>query len=1089
MSLPLKGKLKRPNSLQSSPIITTTAAAVVSQRITYTKEKSHEDLREVLRKGSDTIEIERPVEHNINNEKVKNISLNRIISNIKSKRTESLSDRASVKRKGTLSRPERGVPKEFNFFVPDNGQVTFWKALSWTITWWAPKIALEKFLHMHDPAVQQAWREKITLCFLFASACGILGFLTFGLQNTICQHESIIKLEDLEKGVFGQSVIIHGALYTLSEEFLRYHNSLQFFQSNKSTVARQEVVKGNGLIISRMFPVKSEPCSKIIPSAYSIPCKASGISTVKCHDWNTVSKDWDKLRTGYASYAWDDVKNPQRNLIVYKQQVLDLTDYIQGDTAFFGSKTDALIRKHLHKDASVFFANGEMRDVGECLLSLYAAGRIEAYTFGCLVADTFLYISLIAILAVIFVKFFLAIYFDWFISWELGKLRKKKVHRPRTVAMNPLLILRAPEKKPVTRSIFDTTTTNTPDGDLARSRRQSVLPMLHGNESNHTIINHNSIPEIPVNSQTFGDLSPYESEFGEELHTIMLVTCYSEGEDGLRTTMDSLASTYFREDRKLLFIVADGLIVGSGNKKSTPDIILDMVQLDPKWPKDPEPMSYFAIVSGPKRHNMAKVYVAWYQPPGWDRRVPTIIVAKCGTPAEAKEKKPGNRGKRDSQIILMHLFQSIFYNQKMSPLEFDLFTKMHYLMKETPDVFEVILMVDADTKVAPTSLARMVACFARDPMVMGLCGETRIANKAQTWVTAIQVFEYFLSHHLSKAFESIFGGVTCLPGCFCAYRIKAPKQDDVWVPIICHPSIVKLYSENVVDTLHKKNLLLLGEDRFLTNIMLRIFPYRKLIFVPRAYCKTTVPDSFKVLLSQRRRWINSTIHNLFELVLVRELCGTFCLSMQAIIGLELIGTITLPAAICFTFTLCIEAIIQTEKPIIPLLLLAAILGLPAVLICLTTKRLIYVAYMAVYLLALPIWNFVLPVYAFWHFDDFSWGETRKVQGEGKDSGHGGGEGHDSSANDIPLMVWEEWEKERRRKLINEYLEREANGRRFSSLEINVSGPSNAIRVSPVPVVDTPIPSPSLRIDIDSPMIFNDEEEKDVTEEMTRTMDI
>ena len=32
------------------------------------------------------------------------------------------------------------------------------------------------------------------------------------------------------------------------------------------------------------------------------------------------------------------------------------------------------------------------------------------------------------------------------------------------------------------------------------------------------------------------------------------------------------------------------------------------------------------------------------------------------------------------------------------------------------------------------------------------------------------------------------------------------------------------------------------------------------------------------------------------------------------------------------------------------------------------------------MLALPIWNFILPIYSFWHFDDFTWGETRKVNG-------------------------------------------------------------------------------------------------------------
>lgn len=163
---------------------------------------------------------------------------------------------------------------------------------------------------------------------------------------------------------------------------------------------------------------------------------------------------------------------------------------------------------------------------------------------------------------------------------------------------------------------------------------------------------------------------------------------------------------------------------------------------------------------------------------------------------------------------------------------------------------------------------------------------------------------YFISHHLTKAFESVFGGVTCLPGCFCMYRIKTPKGgQNYWVPILANPDVVEHYSENVVDTLHTKNLLLLGEDRYLSTLMLKTFPKRKQIFVPQAVCKTIVPDEFAVLLSQRRRWINSTVHNLMELVLVRDLCGTFCFSMQFVVFIELIGTLVLPAAITFTFYL------------------------------------------------------------------------------------------------------------------------------------------------------------------------------------------
>jgi chitin synthase len=265
---------------------------------------------------------------------------------------------------------------------------------------------------------------------------------------------------------------------------------------------------------------------------------------------------------------------------------------------------------------------------------------------------------------------------------------------------------------------------------------------------------------------------------------------------------------------------------------------------------------------------------------------------------------------------------------------------------------------------------------------------------------------------MQKAFESIFGGVTCLPGCFCMYRIKAPKgPNGYWVPILANPDIVEQYSENIVDTLHKKNLLLLGEDRYLSTLMLRTFPKRKMVFVPQAVCKTIVPDTFRVLRSQRRRWINSTVHNLLELVLIPDLCGTFCFSMQFVIFMELVGTVVLPAAISFTLYLIIISFIRKPVPYLPLALLGVVLGLPAILILLTTRKIVYVGWMLIYLFSLPIWNFVLPVYAYWHFDDFSWGQTRKVEGEIAGADHSRKEGEFDSTQ-IVMKRWAEWEREK-----------------------------------------------------------------------------
>ncbi|KAF2739191.1 chitin synthase 4 [Polyplosphaeria fusca] len=509
-------------------------------------------------------------------------------------------------------------------------------------------------------------------------------------------------------------------------------------------------------------------------------------------------------------------------------------------------------------------------------------------------------------------------------------------------------------------------------------------------------------------------------------HAICLVTAYSEGADGIRTTLDSIATTDYPNSHKLILVICDGMIKGKGEDLTTPEICLGMMKDHAVLPHEVQAFSYVAVASGSKRHNMAKIYSGFYNygedsrvPTDKQQRVPMMVVVKTGTPDEAQKSKPGNRGKRDSQIILMSFLQKVMFDERMTELEFEMFNGIWKITGISPDFYEVVLMVDADTKVFNDSLTHMISAMVKDPEIMGLCGETKIANKRESWVSMIQVFEYFISHHLSKSFESVFGGVTCLPGCFCMYRIKAPKGgQNYWVPILANPDVVEHYSENVVDTLHKKNLLLLGEDRYLSTLMLKTFPKRKQVFVPQAVCKTTVPEQFSVLLSQRRRWINSTVHNLMELVLVRDLCGTFCFSMQFVVFIELIGTLVLPAAIAFTIYLIAisikAAIVHTEAPVIPLVLLALILGLPAVLIVLTAHRWSYVAWMFVYLLSLPIWNLVLPAYAFWKFDDFSWGDTRKTAGEKTKKAGLEYEGEFDSSK-ITMKRWHDFEAERRLK--------------------------------------------------------------------------
>jgi chitin synthase len=69
-------------------------------------------------------------------------------------------------------------------------------------------------------------------------------------------------------------------------------------------------------------------------------------------------------------------------------------------------------------------------------------------------------------------------------------------------------------------------------------------------------------------------------------------------------------------------------------------------------------------------------------------------------------------------------------------------------------------------------------------------------------------------------------------------------------------------------------------------------------------------------------------------------------------------------------------------PVLSLILIAAIYGFQ-VIIFIAKREWQHIAWMFIYLAATPVISFYIPCYSFWHFDDFSWGNTRVVVGEGK----------------------------------------------------------------------------------------------------------
>ncbi|KAK6593208.1 Chitin synthase 6 [Botrytis cinerea] len=487
----------------------------------------------------------------------------------------------------------------------------------------------------------------------------------------------------------------------------------------------------------------------------------------------------------------------------------------------------------------------------------------------------------------------------------------------------------------------------------------------------------------------------------QDKFVICQVPAYTEGEDSLRKALDSVTALQYDNKRKLICVVCDGMVVGGGNDRPTPKIILDILGVDPKI--DPPALPFKSIGDGNEQLNYGKVYSGLYEFEG--NVVPYIVVVKVGKESEQSKSKPGNRGKRDTQIILMSFLNRVHHRAPMNPLELEMFHQINNIIGVDPELYEYLLMIDADTSVREDSLNRLVAACVNDGKIAGICGETNLENEEQSWWTMIQVYEYFISHHLAKAFESLFGSVTCLPGCFTMYRLRTADKGK---PLIIADAIIDEYSECVVDTLHKKNLLSLGEDRFLTTLMTKHFPYMKYKFIPDAYASTAAPETWSVLLSQRRRWINSTIHNLAELVRLPELCGFCCFSMRFVVFIDLFGTIILPATTVYLGYLIYKvATHQGQFPLISICMIAGTYGLQA-LIFILKRQWQHIGWMIIYILAFPIYSFILPIYSFWNQDNFSWGNTRIVLGEKGAAKVVAVDGAEFDPRSIPLQRWDDY---------------------------------------------------------------------------------
>ncbi|KAI6645780.1 Chitin synthase 6 [Oopsacas minuta] len=232
------------------------------------------------------------------------------------------------------------------------------------------------------------------------------------------------------------------------------------------------------------------------------------------------------------------------------------------------------------------------------------------------------------------------------------------------------------------------------------------------------------------------------------------------------------------------------------------------------------------LEDGRKRYTPYGIQLAWVV----SEQLRFVIHCKNG-------KKVKNK-KRWSQV--MYMYYTLFYRIPRDN---------HVGDQEDNYERTFILTTDADIVFTPESVKSLIEMLSRDRTVGAVCARTHpLGSGPIVWY---QIFDYAVGHWFQKVAENILGSVLCCPGCFSLFRASALKD------------VVQIYAGNVSlakDFLTKD----MGEDRWLCTLLVQHGWRLEYCAVSENF--TFCPDHFEEFYKQRRRWIPSTLANLFELV-------------------------------------------------------------------------------------------------------------------------------------------------------------------------------------------------------------------------------